>query len=269
MPTSMPIAILGSRQVARGRLSLCQGAMQPSFSTPVKKKQVSLGWSFKRGIGDSEADGEGLVKGGMDSPDFVKESPFKTIRRTTSPASWKLFEHQLETARQEHVQAQQDILTITLPEDPTSLFWFWNVCERTCESRRWIRIHYCHKHKVFIARSANFLFSSFCLLTLFAAPISDLSNFITLFAAWFSNLQKIVFYTFRSFIFRSSKQIHFCSLDQIQHIFVEGSKGKRITSVWLAESVFGAIGAILNSICLSIFLIGRDHLLSSVNATIW
>ena len=81
--------------------------MQASFLTPVKKKQVSLGWSFKRGIGD-EVDGEGAVKGGMDSPDFVKESPFKTIRRTTSPANWKLFESQLEAARQEHVNAQQD-----------------------------------------------------------------------------------------------------------------------------------------------------------------
>ena len=90
-------------------LPFCQGAMRPSFSTPVKTKQVSLGWSFKRGIGDSEADGEGLVKGGMDSPDFVKESPFKTIRRTTSPASWKLFESQLETARQDHIHVQQDI----------------------------------------------------------------------------------------------------------------------------------------------------------------
>ena len=53
-------------------------------------------------------------------------------------------------------------------------------------------------------------------------------------------------------------------------MFVEGRKAKdRKNSIWIAESAFGAIGAILNSICLSIFLIGGDHLLSSVNATIW
>ena len=56
-------------------------------------------------------------------------------------------------------------------------------------------IHYCRKHKVYTARSANFLSSSFCILTLFAAPKSDLSNF--------------TFYTFRSFIFRSSKKMYF------------------------------------------------------------
>ena len=63
---------------------------------------------------------------------------------------------------------------------------------------------------------------------------------------------------------------HFCSLDHIPNIFEDKRKGKQnLHSVWLAESVISAIGTILNSICLSIFLIGRDHLLGSVNATIW
>ena len=77
--------------------------MEPSISTPVKtaRKQVSLGWSLKRG------QGEGLVKLGSDSPVFIDESPFKTIRRTTSPSTWKVFEADLETARQAHIRAEQ------------------------------------------------------------------------------------------------------------------------------------------------------------------
>ena len=62
----------------------------------------------------------------------------------------------------------------------------------------------------------------------------------------------------------------FYSLEHIQNIFgYKGKEKQNSHSVWVAESVIGAIGTILNSICLSIFLIGRDHLLGSVNATIW
>ena len=61
-----------------------------------------------------------------------------------------------------------------------------------------------------------------------------------------------------------------CSLGQFYKIFEDRNKKKHsIYSNWVAESLFGAIGSILNSICLSIFLIGRDQLLSTVNLTIW
>ena len=61
-----------------------------------------------------------------------------------------------------------------------------------------------------------------------------------------------------------------CSLDQLDHFLIDEEKHKHdLTSVWLGQSVIGIIGSVLNSLCLAIFFIGRDHLLSSINVTIW
>ena len=73
-----------------------------------------------------------------------------------------------------------------------------------------------------------------------------------------------------SSIFKLVFHSYICSVHIIHHFLADEENQKHdLTSVWLGQSVIGVIGAVLNTICLAIFLIGRHHLLSSINATIW